>query len=302
MLFVRDDIPAKLIFTEVLPIEGFYVEINLRKQKWLICCSYNTNKHNISKHMKALSKSIDLFSFNYENVLLMGDFKTGLDNDASKDFCNLYDLTNLINNKVTCYKNPNNPSCIDLLLTIFPKYFQNSLVIETGLSDFHKMVVTVMKTNFRKLEPKIINYRNYRYFSNDRFKEKVTSELSKVVLENIDKGFNKFLDVCKDILNMYAPLKKKYIRGNNSPFMNRILSKEIMKRSRLRNKFLKSKSEADKKNYVKQRNYYVPLLGRKKKEHYGNLDLKKLRTTEHFGEELNLSFPINPLKMKKSFW
>ena len=101
-----------------------------------------------------------------------------------------------------------------------------------------KMVVTVMKTNFRKLEPKIINYRNYRYFSNDRFREKVTSELSKVVLENSDKGFNRFLDVCKqgrcpwckEALNMYAPVKKKYIRGNNSPFINRILSKEIMKR------------------------------------------------------------------------
>ena len=126
------------------------------------------------------------------------------------------------------------------------------------------MVVTVMKTNFRKLEPKIINYRNYRYFSNDRFREKVTSELSKVVLENSDKGFNKFLDVCKEALNMYVPLKKKYIRGNNSQFMNRILSKEIMKRSRLRNKFLKSKSEADKKNYVKQRNYCVSLLRRKR--------------------------------------
>ena len=154
---------------------------------------------------------------------------------------------------MTCYKNPNNPSCIDLLLTIFAKYFQNSLVIETGLSDFHKMVVTVMKTNFRKLEPKIINYRNYRYFSNDRFREKVTSELSKVVLENSDKGFNKFLVACKEALNMYAPLKKKYIRGNNSPFMNRILSKEIMKRSRLRNKLLKSKHEADMKNHVKQK-------------------------------------------------
>ena len=54
---------------------------------------------------------------------------------------------------------------------------------------------------------------------------------------------------------MYAPLKKKYIRWNNSPFMNREISKEIMDRSRLRNKFLKTKSEADKKNYVKQRNY-----------------------------------------------
>ena len=70
------------------------------------------------------------------------------------------------------------------------------------------MVVTVMKTNFGKLEPKIINYQNYRYFSNDRFREKVTFELSKVVLENNNKGFNKFLDVCKEVLNMYAPLKK----------------------------------------------------------------------------------------------
>ena len=85
----------------------------------------------------------------------------------------------------------------------------------------------------------------------------MTSELSKVVLENSGKGFNKFLVACKEALNMYAPLKKKYIRGNNSPFMNRILSKEIMKRSRLRNEFLKSKSEVDQKNYVKQRNFCV---------------------------------------------
>ena len=71
---------------------------------------------------------------------------------------------------------------------------------------------------------------------------------------------------------MYSPLKKKYIRGNSSPFMKRVLSKKIMKRSRLRNKYLKSKSETDKKNYVKQRNYYMTLLRRIKKEHYGNLE------------------------------
>ena len=139
------------------------------------------------------------------------------------------------------------------------------------------MVVTVMKTNFRKLEPKIINYRNYRYFSNDRFREKVTSELSKVVLENSDKGLNKFLDVCKEALNIHAPLKKKYIRGNNSPFINRILSEEIMKRSILRNKFLKSKSEADKKNYVKQ-----SMLRRTKKEYYGNVDPRKVADNRTF--------------------
>ena len=112
-----------------------------------------------------MSKSIDLLYSNYENILLMGDFNAGLDNAILKDFCNLYNLTNLIK-KATSYKNPNNPSCIDLLTNV-PKYFQNSSVIETGLSNFYKMALTMMKTNFRKLEPKIINYRNYRYFFND---------------------------------------------------------------------------------------------------------------------------------------
>ena len=92
------------------------MESNLKKRKWLICCSYNPNKHNISKHIDTLSESIDLFSFNYENILLMGDFNAYLDNAVLKDFWNLYNLTSLIN-KANCYKNPNNPSCIDLLLT-----------------------------------------------------------------------------------------------------------------------------------------------------------------------------------------
>ena len=45
----------------------------------------------------------------------MGDSNTGLDNAVLKDFYNLYNVANLIN-KATCYKNPNNPSCIDLKL------------------------------------------------------------------------------------------------------------------------------------------------------------------------------------------
>ena len=87
MLFILEYISAKIIFTEVSLIEGFSVEINLRKQKWCICCSYNPNKPNINKHIEALSKSIDLFSSNHENILLMGDFNAGLDDTVLKDFC-----------------------------------------------------------------------------------------------------------------------------------------------------------------------------------------------------------------------
>ena len=50
--------------------------------------------------------------------------------------------------------NQETPSCIDLLLTNQPKNFQSSSAVETGLSDFNKKTVTVMKTTFKKLKTK----------------------------------------------------------------------------------------------------------------------------------------------------
>ena len=75
-------------------------------------------------------------------------------------------------------------------------------------------------------------------------------------------------------LDKHAPLKKRYVRANQSPFMNKKLSKEIMKRSRLRNKFLNTKSDIDRKACNKQRNYVVSLLRNKRKNFYCNLGTK----------------------------
>ena len=60
MLFVREDIPGKLIASETPPEEGLYVKVKLRKQNWLIRCSYNPNKSMIFQHMEPLAKNMDL--------------------------------------------------------------------------------------------------------------------------------------------------------------------------------------------------------------------------------------------------
>ena len=62
MLFVRQDISAKQIASETTPVEGLYKVVNLRKQKWLIKCSYNSNKSMISQSMEALAKNVVLYS------------------------------------------------------------------------------------------------------------------------------------------------------------------------------------------------------------------------------------------------
>ena len=63
-----------------------------------------------------------------------------------------------------------------------------------------------------------------------------------------------------NIVNKHAPLKKKFIRGNQAPFMTRNLRKEIYTRSRFRNKFCKIPPTENEKPYKKQRNV-LPLQG-----------------------------------------
>ena len=73
MLYVREDIPARLISVEKSPIEAMFIEINLRNRKLLFCCSYNPNKATTERHIEALSKSIDLHSSLYDNFIFLGD-------------------------------------------------------------------------------------------------------------------------------------------------------------------------------------------------------------------------------------
>ena len=70
LLFIRKDIPTKVLSFETSPIEGFFIEINLDKKKWLLCCSYNPNSNNIKNHLSALSVSFDIYSSQYEHFIL----------------------------------------------------------------------------------------------------------------------------------------------------------------------------------------------------------------------------------------
>ena len=66
------------------------------------------------------------------------------------------------------------------------------------------------------------------------------------------------------LLGKNAPVKKRYIRTNQKNFMDKELNQGIMVRSKLRNKFLKLKTEEYRLAYAKQRNYCVKLIQQKK--------------------------------------
>ena len=133
-------ISTKLLSIEPILSECFFVELNLHNRKWLISCYYILHKINIFKHIEILSKNLDLYSSQYENNIIIGDFNVGVSDPHMTDFCNAYNLSSLIK-EPTCYKNTKTwiiLHAIDLILTNSPHSFQGSCVVGTGLSDVHK--------------------------------------------------------------------------------------------------------------------------------------------------------------------
>ena len=129
--------------------------------------------------MHHLGNGIDNYIVNYDNILLLGDFNSEFSERCLNDFCDIYNFKNFVK-KPTCYKNPDNPSCIDLFLPNRPITFQCTTTIGTGISDLHKLVVAVLKNFYKKQRPKIIHYRSYKNFENDNFRQDLKKELFKV--------------------------------------------------------------------------------------------------------------------------
>ena len=168
LLYIREDIPAKVLHSDFPATESFYAEIIIHKKRWLINCSYNPQKNNICRHPDVVTKTLDSYYSKYENVIFLGNFNAGVLETAMTSFCEPYNLKS-ITKQFTCFKNPKKPSCIELILKNRAKSFQSTCVIETGLSDFHRMAVSVLKMHFRKLPPKVITYRNFSNYNNANF-------------------------------------------------------------------------------------------------------------------------------------
>ena len=287
LFYTRNDLPCKELKAHKLPanVEGIFVEITIRKTKWLIMGGYNPHKGDISYFLSHVSKELDKFLPSYENILLLGDFNSTVTEKDMKEFCEMYNLENLIKGP-TCFKSVDNPSSIDVMLTNKKSSFQNSMILETGLSDHHKMTITVLKRYFKKKDPIIINYRDYKSFDGLKFRNDVRRRLEQLESLNIDE----FKNLIMSVLDFHAPMKKKMVRGNNAPFMNKTLSKAFMHRSKLKNRYQKNPTEKNKTLYKKQRNFCVSLLKKEKKRYYNSLDLKIFDDNKKFWQRIKPLF------------
>ena len=204
--------------------------------------------------------------------MLVGDFNAEVGEVVLKHFMKLYDLKNLVKEN-TCFKSAENPSCVDLFLTNCSTSFQHTYVISSGISG-HKMIITVLKTTFKKAKPKEIIYRSYKNLDKCVF----TNDLKHKVLncENYTEFESRFLEV----LNRHAPLKKRLVRANEVPYMTKALRKAIANRSRFESQYYKNMST---ESLTENKNNFCSRLSKKeRKKYYRNLNIKNVTDNKKF--------------------
>ena len=110
---------------------------------------------NCQLHLFTILIKTNVFS---EKLIILGDFKIEVENKVMKSFLQEHTFYNIMKQN-TCFKGDGG-SCIDLLITNSKFSFMKANSFETGLSDHHHMIYTILKTKFEKFKPKKSIYRN----------------------------------------------------------------------------------------------------------------------------------------------
>ena len=181
----------------------------------------------------------------------------------------------------TCFTK-SNESLIDLFLTNKLLSFQKTRVTETGLSDYHNLISTFFKSHFIRLRPRVITYRNYKKVDENVFLNDLQKLEIKLDEQNSESSYslssNKFLEVLKK----HAPLKKKVLKGNHSPFVSKEFQKAIYTRSKMKSKLNQNPSRENVLAYKKHRNICVSLRRKSLKNHLKSITKKGINNRQSF--------------------
>ena len=113
LIYIRQDIPSKelKIHTFSDDVEGIFVELNLRKVKWLLLGTYHPPSQSKEYYINNISRALDIYNQNYDiynqnsviNFCLQEILTWKTQNHFLSDFLNQYDAKNIVHDK-TCLK------------------------------------------------------------------------------------------------------------------------------------------------------------------------------------------------------
>ena len=111
------------------------------------------------------------------------------------------------------------------MLTNRPNCFQKTSTVVTDLRDFHKMIISCLKTTFKKIRPKKIIFRDYKKFDEHIFLYDIDQQMIKGKFYKEKNMYESFSGTFKAIVNKHAPLKEKNCQRKQCTFYDERVKK-----------------------------------------------------------------------------
>ena len=183
------------------------------------------------------------------------------------------------------------------MLTNRKHSFMKSQSFETGFSDHHHMIYTILKSTYVKLPPKIIRYREYKNFHKEEFQRDLHTKLS----ETTYADYQVLHSTIESVVQEHAPLKQRIVRGNDKPHMKAEMRRAIMKRTRLKKRANKTGKKEDLKKYKQQRNLIVNMNRNAKRDFYNSVNVNTIDNDRKFWKAVKPMFSNENPMGEKSF-
>ena len=149
-------------------------------------------------------------------------------------------------------------------------------------SHSHKLISFFLPSHFSRLKPKAIYYRNLKKFNEQKFLEYVKNTSLCFNSDDPNDNYELITDLSSKIINKRAPLKTKFLRGNQATFINKELRTAIYDRNRLRNRFCKTPTEENEKLFKKQRNKCVSIRKESIRNYFNKIANENIVTNRNF--------------------
>ncbi len=244
ILYIKDNIQFIRHQKLFLPhFETIAFEFYINDKKWFLVHTYRTptkTKEKLELFYSELKDVLDKALISSENVILLGDINIDLsDKKFSSDYSDLlncFNMSNVIKDK-TCFKNSDKPTLIDHMCTNKPRSVKSSGVIDTGLSDFHRLTYLVLKSFKPKPLRHTLVYRSYKNTKPSEFVKALDRCPFHVadIFDDVDDKFYVFNQLFSDVVNTLYPLRERQVKYKPPPYMNPTYRRELYTKAHLDN-------------------------------------------------------------------
>ena len=230
IIYARSDIPQRRrldiessIDSLTTGTEIIIVELILSsKERWFYISGYKPPCIKDSVMISAFDMLCDKLLNESQTIVILGDYNCDfMMENVLASSCVSFDLHNLVKSP-TCHMTSKG-TLLDLCLVSQPMRFKKSLNLECWLSDCHNFICITTKLSVSKQSPDIIRYHSFKHFVDEQFVHDLYL-LSELMESNKDEqdsvATQMFCDSFINVVEHHAPLKTKYTRHNNVPFIN----------------------------------------------------------------------------------